>query len=245
MQVLSSDDFLKIMIAELTNQDPFEPMKNQDILNQMSAIQQLESNRSMSKSFTSLMDRYDRMLMGQELSSGSRMIGQLVSGATPDGQLAFGKVVAVNLSNNNILLELDTGQQININDIIRLGGSNSSDIIGETVIGIINADTGGLERKVVGKVDSIEIDGANVILNLQLHGDPDGKTIPVPLRHATVINRDSADLLIGYYVEGIINEQPVKGTVRAVEWTADDVLLDIGNDTSLPLQDLREIFDIS
>ena len=37
-QTLNTDDFLKIMLTELTNQDPFEPMKNQDLINQIPTI---------------------------------------------------------------------------------------------------------------------------------------------------------------------------------------------------------------
>ena len=68
-QMLNTEDFLKIMITELTNQDPFEPMKNQDLLAQIASIQQLESSQNMTNTFTSVGDRFDMVVdkLGQFL----------------------------------------------------------------------------------------------------------------------------------------------------------------------------------
>ena len=75
MQTLSSDDFLKIMITELTNQDPLEPMQNQDLLNQMSTIQQMQSSQEMTRSFNELMSNFDSLLTRQAMGAATEMIG--------------------------------------------------------------------------------------------------------------------------------------------------------------------------
>lgn len=234
---LDGQDFMKIMITELTNQDPFEPMKNQELLNQMATIQQLQSSQEMSKSFGLLMERYDNVLMGQELTTASGMIGQLISGDTIAGQYALGKVVAVNRDGDNILLELDTGQQININDMIRLGGSNSQDIVGKMAIGMTAAG-----EKVVGKIVSVEVNGSGVTLHLQRAGSPADATVAVPLRSSSIINEDTADLLIGYSVAGLGG---IEGVVESVKWTAEKVILNIRDAADkineLPLENLINI----
>jgi len=236
--VLNSDDFLKIMITELTNQDPFEPMKNQDLLNQMSTIQQLESNRSMSTSFTQLMDRFDGLLLRQNLNAAGEMIGQLISGTTASGSVAVGKVVAVGVEDNDILLELDTGERVNLNDTIRVGGSNSRDIVGEIVVGL-NEDG----QKVVGKVESVEVNGTDVTLHLQLRDNPDGQTIAIPLSDASIINANTVELLIGHYVEGLAGDQTIAGVVESVQWAADQILLNLeGEEAQLDLEDLTSIY---
>ena len=242
--VLDSQDFMNIMITELTNQDPFEPMKNQDLLNQISTIQQLQSSQNMAKSFEKLIGRYDSLLMRQELGTASGMIGELISGNTANGEFALGKVVAVKLDGDNIILELDTGQGINIEDMIRLGGSNSQDIVGEMVIGM-TADG----QRVVGEVASVEVDNDEVTLHLQLLDKPEGELTAVPLYSASIINESTADLLIGYSVEGVgLDDQTISGIVESVEWTPEGVVLNVlksdGKDGRLPMGNLTKINSI-
>ena len=239
---LDSQDFLKIMITELTHQDPLEPMKNQDLLNQMAAIQQLQSSQETSQSFERLMERYDGLLVRQELSTASNMIGELVSGNTANGEFAVGKVATVRLDGENIMLELDTGQSINMKDVLRLGGSNSQDIVGEMVVGM---DSSG--ARIVGEVVSVEVDGEEIKLHLHQAGTADDETVPVFLKNASIINVDTADLLIGYTAQGLGD---VSGVIKSVEWVAQDsgvgVMLNIiGSDGGyhrLPLEEITSIY---
>lgn len=237
---LNSKEFMEIMITELTNQDPFEPMKNQDLLNQMATIQQLQSNQDMAKSFENMMDRYDSLLLRQELNTAAALIGQLISGASSDGSYAMGRVTSVSMDGSDILLEIDTGQRINIQDMERLGGKNSQDIIGQMVIGV---DTTGM--RVVGKVNEVEVSEEEVLLHLQVAGQ-DENLLKVPLRNASIVNHDTADLLMGYQAVDINGNA---GVVESVKWIARDdstgVILNILNEDGLhevPLEDITSIF---
>ena len=40
---LDSQDFFKLIIANLTNQDPLEPMDNQQLLEQIASLRQMEN----------------------------------------------------------------------------------------------------------------------------------------------------------------------------------------------------------
>ena len=44
--VLKAEDFIKMMVTQLQNQDPMEPAKNDELLAQMSQIGQLQSSTS-------------------------------------------------------------------------------------------------------------------------------------------------------------------------------------------------------
>lgn len=235
---LNTNEFMQIMITELTNQDPFEPMSNQELMNQIATIQQIQSSQDMSGSFSSLMDRFDDMIVRDESSSASRLIGQLVSGTDTSGQFAMGKVVAVNLDKDQVFLELDTGQKISMQNMQRLGGSNSSDIVGELAIGMSSE-----KGRVVGKIDSVEVSEDGITLHLKVSGTQDDETVAVPLNSASIINTGTADLLIGYTVEGVdINDQVVNGVVQSVEWAADNkVILNLTGDKSVPLEGLTKI----
>ena len=47
---LKTEDFIKMMITQLQNQDPMEPAKNQELLAQMSQIGQLQSATTLQES---------------------------------------------------------------------------------------------------------------------------------------------------------------------------------------------------
>lgn len=244
-QALSSDEFMKIMITELTNQDPFEPMKNQDLLNQMATMQQMESNQTMSKSFTSLMSKFDQLLLRDQLSAAGKMVGQTVTGKNLSGQPAYGKVVAVNITDNDVVLELDSGDMVKMTDLNRLGGQSSTDIIGQVVKGVTLAN-----QDVVGTVQSMDVGTDGIMLNV-LTRNTDGAVYlaKVPMDKAGLLNKDSAGVLIGKKAEGFVeqsgNLEKIVGQV--VSYRLDEngqVLLNVTDGTKqnvLPLNAVNRV----
>lgn len=240
-QSLSSDEFMKVMITELTNQDPLEPMSNQELMSQMATMQQMQSNSDMSSNFTSLINKFDNLLSRESLSTATKMIGELVSGTATDGQFAIGNVMAVNMKDGALYLELDTGQQIAWDDLQRLGGNSTQDMIGDMVVGKNLNGT-----RVVGEVASVQMDNEQVLLHLQT---AEGTQEIVPLSEASIIKDETADLLMGYVVKGTVDGEMVYGTVDSVQWTPEGVMLNLartdaeGQDVyrTLPLSQLTEI----
>ncbi len=82
------DDFLRLLITELQNQDPLNPADNQDILHQVSQIRSIQST-------TQLTQTLEAVLLGQNLASASSMIDKLVYGLTDEGQEVTGRVEGV------------------------------------------------------------------------------------------------------------------------------------------------------
>lgn len=110
MSELTSDDFLKLLVEELTQQDPFEPMKNQDLMNQINTIREMEMN-------TSLNDTLSAFALKTSLSAAAGVIGKSVAGLTDSGSEAVGVVTGVRVRDNQVLLDLDTGQSLRFENI--------------------------------------------------------------------------------------------------------------------------------
>ena len=74
---LDLDDFLKLMITELQNQDPLNPLDNAQMLQQISQIREIGSTDKLTKTL-------DAVLLGQNLTSASSLIGREVRGLADD-----------------------------------------------------------------------------------------------------------------------------------------------------------------
>jgi flagellar basal-body rod modification protein FlgD len=76
---LTADDFMKLLIAQLQNQDPTNPMDNDQLLSQISTMRNLQSNIELSKTLKS-------MTGNQQLSTASNFIGKFVVGRSTTQQ---------------------------------------------------------------------------------------------------------------------------------------------------------------
>jgi flagellar basal-body rod modification protein FlgD len=88
---LDIDDFLKLMISELQNQDPLNPMDNKDMLAQISQIRAIGSNDKLSSTL-------DTVLQGQNFTSATNMIGKTVKGIDNTGLNVTGVVDRVTVA---------------------------------------------------------------------------------------------------------------------------------------------------
>jgi flagellar basal-body rod modification protein FlgD len=53
-QIMSQGDFLKLLVAQMTSQNPTDPMSNQDLLTQMVQFSTLQQNTSLQKELSAL-----------------------------------------------------------------------------------------------------------------------------------------------------------------------------------------------
>jgi flagellar basal-body rod modification protein FlgD len=82
---LTSQDFMRLLLVELQNQDPTEPLGNEQLLSQLSAMRSLQSN-------VELGDALQQVTSNLQLSTGASFIGKLVTGKTADGTEVSGLV---------------------------------------------------------------------------------------------------------------------------------------------------------
>jgi flagellar basal-body rod modification protein FlgD len=113
MDMMAPQDFLKLLITQLQSQDPFEPVKNQDLLNQISAIRELQSTMDLSSTLKA-------MTKQQQIVSAGALIGKTIHGLNPNMENVTGIVTSVTVSGEDVVLELDTGQQVAVKNVTKV-----------------------------------------------------------------------------------------------------------------------------
>lgn len=84
------DTFLELMIAELQNQDPLNPLDNSELVQQIGQIREISATNQ-------LTDTLQSIITGQNLATASSLIGQNVSALADDGSMVEGFVDRVSI----------------------------------------------------------------------------------------------------------------------------------------------------
>ncbi len=92
---LDMDHFLTLMITELQNQDPLNPMENAEILQQISQIREIEAT-------SRLQETLESVLLGQNLSNASSLLDKRITALTDAGEQVQGKVDRVSVADNKV-----------------------------------------------------------------------------------------------------------------------------------------------
>lgn len=87
---LSMDDLLKLLMTELSYQDPLKPVDNKDFLTQMAQFTSLDTSRQLN-------DNIQRMLSLQSLNQSVGLLGKTVDASTDNNGLLSGQVTALQL----------------------------------------------------------------------------------------------------------------------------------------------------
>ena len=88
---LDVNQFLQLMITELTNQDPLNPMDNTQLVQQISTIREISAT-------TKLTDTLSAVQTGQSLTTASSLIGKKVTALTDKGESVTGIVDRISVS---------------------------------------------------------------------------------------------------------------------------------------------------
>lgn len=103
------DDFLKLMIAELQNQDPLNPMDNAQMLAQIGQMREIAASENLASTL-------DAVLLGQNISSATNLIGAEVDAISKDNQRVTGEVKKVSISDGVPVLHLEESSGAKVTD---------------------------------------------------------------------------------------------------------------------------------
>lgn len=99
------NDFLKLMIAELQNQDPLNPLDNAQLVAQISQIREVGATDKLTQTL-------DSVLLGQNISSATNLIGAEIDAVSDDNQRITGMVDRVSVADGQPKLHLDLNPRI-------------------------------------------------------------------------------------------------------------------------------------
>ena len=117
-QVLSQNDFLKLLVAQMTSQDPLNPTTSQDLLTQTVQLSTLQSNTSLASTLTQLQG-------SQSLSQADSLLGKQVTLQVDAKTTTQGVVTGIDVS-TGIPTILVNGAAYNLNQVLSISNPTSS-----------------------------------------------------------------------------------------------------------------------
>lgn len=102
-QELGRDAFLQLLVLELQNQDPLEPVANSEMIAQLAQFSSLEAMENLNGSFEALSGNVDQL----NFISAQGLLGKYVEGLNKAGEVVTGQVDSVYLDGSIVVLNVD------------------------------------------------------------------------------------------------------------------------------------------
>jgi flagellar basal-body rod modification protein FlgD len=181
---LGQDDFLKLLITQLKNQDPLKPTDNTEFVSQLAQFSQLEQSAKQAELLQQSLDAQTASLQFTLLP----MVGRTVTIGQPlvqlgDGPAAFGYTLDKNATKVLVSIQDHQGQVVrSLEYRDQLAGGHAAEWDGKDQDGIVMPK--GLYRYLISAVDA------------------EGKTVPVEGRASLTVSgvrmeEGQAKLLVG------------------------------------------------
>ncbi len=120
---LDRDAFLQLLVMEMQNQDPLEPMDNGEMIAQLAQFSSLEQMNNLGESFEALSESFS-LLSGNmdqlNFISAQGMIGRYIEGVDANGEIHEGTVDAVHLDGSIVTLSVD-GSLVPMTGVLSIG----------------------------------------------------------------------------------------------------------------------------
>jgi len=106
---IGSDQFLQLLVAQLQNQDPLDPVSDKDFINQLATLNTVQGLSDLNASFS-------EMLALQQLTQGADLIGKTIEYTPTGGTQKSGTVDSVTLENGTYVLKVGT-DSVNLSQV--------------------------------------------------------------------------------------------------------------------------------
>ena len=167
IQDVNMDDFLRMMIAELQNQDPMNPMDNAQILQQIGQIREITSNDRLTNTL-------EAAFLGQNLSTANSLMGRSVVALAKEAGgirevLAAGKVTQISIENG--VPKLHVGDRVlDLKDLTQIQSDGNAETL-EAAMAMMGKRVKGMSVPTMLQPISQEVSGRVMRVSL-LSGEP-------------------------------------------------------------------------
>ncbi|MEZ6185790.1 MAG: flagellar hook capping FlgD N-terminal domain-containing protein [Planctomycetota bacterium] len=119
-QELDRDAFLSLLVEQMRNQDPLEPVGNEDFIAQLAQFTSLENSELTA-------DRLGSLLQVEQLGQGAALVGRKVSFRSPtSGEVLPGIVSGAELTNQGVYVDVG-GERVPLSNVLRVDDAGQSD----------------------------------------------------------------------------------------------------------------------
>jgi flagellar basal-body rod modification protein FlgD len=117
---LGKEEFLKILMTQLQNQDPLNPMEDKEFIAQMAQFSTLEQTTNM----TSMLEKFiNTQKQSDSILKFSEMIGKQVEWKNAEDEAGSGVVKSIKQSETGIVLELENGKEISSDSVTKVSNA--------------------------------------------------------------------------------------------------------------------------
>ena len=111
------DQFMKLLVNELRQQDPLDPVKDREFVSQLTELSTLESIENLNTTFT-------QMMQIQQLSQGANLIGKTVKFKAADtGDTLSGIVQGLETKDSKVQIVTADGTRVALDGILGVTGA--------------------------------------------------------------------------------------------------------------------------
>jgi flagellar basal-body rod modification protein FlgD len=111
---LDSNQFMQILMAQLTHQNPLEPMDSNEMMSQFSQLNSLQELRDIHIAM-------DKVSVSNQTTYLASLIGKTIKANRPDGKVLEGVVDGVLADKDNPQILIGT-EKVDLNDVLEIKG---------------------------------------------------------------------------------------------------------------------------
>lgn len=172
--ILGKDDFLKILMVQLQNQDPTNPMQDKDFIAQMATFSSLEQMTNMNSTIQKFVDSQEQ----NKLISYNQFVGKEITWhkvtefENPDEEAKVeegtGRVISVQFKDNNVKFILEDGTELEPGNISQVNemSKEASMLQASMLIGKIVTFINDKKEEQTAKVTSVSFKDGKIFFQL-------------------------------------------------------------------------------
>jgi flagellar basal-body rod modification protein FlgD len=119
-QTLSQADFLKLLVTQMTSQDPLNPQTDTQMAAQMAQYTSLQQSSAMSTNIATMLTQQQSMLAQQQLMQASSMLGGTVTLQKDSTTVTSGVVEAVQIQSDGTPKIVVDGTAYNLSQVLTI-----------------------------------------------------------------------------------------------------------------------------